>query len=63
MFRLIRTFHENNPSKEFVKDYQYYKKQGWFDSQYYYDTNLGILKRIVGMMADKFSLMQAEKSK
>jgi len=51
MFRLIRTFHENNPSKEFVKDYQYYKKQGWFDSQYYYDTNLGILKRIVGMMA------------
>ncbi len=62
MFRLIRTFHKNNPSKEFVKDYQYYKKQGWFDSQYYYDTNLGILKRIVGKIADKFSLMQAKKN-
>ncbi len=60
MFRLVRTFHENNPSKEFTRDYQYYKEKGWFDSQYYYEVKLGFLKRIVGMLTDKFSLLQAK---
>ena len=60
MFRLVRTFHENNPSKEFIKDYRYYKEQGWFGSQYYYPVNLGLLKKIVGVLADKFALMQVK---
>jgi len=62
MFRLVRTFHENNPSEEFTKDYQYYQKQGWFDSQYYYDVNLSLLKRIIGRLVDKFALMQSKKN-
>lgn len=62
MFRLVRTFHENNASEEFTKDYQYYKKQGWFKSQYYYDVNLGFCKKIIGILADKFALMQFEKN-
>jgi len=62
MFRLVRTFHENNPSKEFIKDYKYYKEQGWFDSQYYYNVNIGLLKKFIGMLADKFALTQVKNS-
>lgn len=61
MFRLVRTFHGNNPSDEFTRDYEYYKENGWFDSQYYYDTKLSFPKRIIGSIADKFALMQAKK--
>ena len=34
------------------RDYQYYAEKGWFESDYYYPTHLGPLKRIVGSLVD-----------
>jgi multimeric flavodoxin WrbA len=61
IFRLSRTFHDNNPSKEFVKDYIYYKENGWFSSQYYYNVRLNIFKRIIANIVDKFAIIQNRK--
>ena len=35
-----------------AKDYQYCSEQGWFDSDYYYPTELGIFKRSAGRLFD-----------
>jgi multimeric flavodoxin WrbA len=34
------------------KDYQYYKEQGWFESDYYYPTTLSPLKKLSGNLFD-----------
>jgi NAD(P)H-dependent FMN reductase len=34
------------------RDYTYYRDHGWFDSEYYYPTRLGPLKRAVGATFD-----------
>lgn len=33
-------------------DYDYYKAQGWFDSDYYYETSLGPIKKLLGRLFD-----------
>ena len=33
-------------------DYRYYSEHGWFDSDYYYPTRLGVLKRTAGNLFD-----------
>lgn len=33
-------------------DYRYYKENGWFESDYYYPTRLGPLKKLVGGLFD-----------
>ncbi len=38
-------------------DYRYYKDKGWFESDYYYPTRLGIMKKTAGRLAD---LIQAK---
>lgn len=35
-----------------LKDYQYFKEMGWFESDYYYDTELGPIKKMVGKFFD-----------
>src|SRR5512146_1488527 len=35
-------------------DYRYYKERGWFDSDYFYSTPLGVAKRSVGRLADAY---------
>lgn len=34
------------------RDYRYYSEKGWFDSDYYYPTHLGPLKRSAGSLFD-----------
>jgi multimeric flavodoxin WrbA len=34
------------------RDYQYYKENGWFESDYYYETDIGLLKKCVGAFGD-----------
>jgi multimeric flavodoxin WrbA len=35
-------------------DYRYYAERGWFDSDYFYATRLGFVKRSVGRLADVY---------
>ena len=35
------------------RDYIYYRDQGWFDSDYFYPTRLGPLKKVVGAAIDR----------
>lgn len=35
-----------------LKDYQYFKEAGWFESDYYYDTELGPVKKVAGNFFD-----------
>jgi multimeric flavodoxin WrbA len=34
------------------RDYSYYREHGWFESDYYYPTELGLLKRAAGAIFD-----------
>ncbi len=34
-------------------DPTYYREHGWFDSEFYYPTHLGPVKRAVGALADR----------
>jgi hypothetical protein len=50
-FRMSRTMiMQTNP--EWV-DHQYYADRGWFESDYYYPTHLGVLKRAAGRLAER----------
>ena len=33
-------------------DYRYYKDKGWFESDYFYLTRLGVLKKAAGSLFD-----------
>ncbi len=53
MFRMGR----NNVRLELDEtdaDYKYYAERGWFDSDYFYPTRLGFMKRAVGRLADAY---------
>jgi multimeric flavodoxin WrbA len=50
LFRLARTAIKHADKK--VKDYQHYKEKGWFESEYYYPTSLGIVKGLAGGLFD-----------
>jgi multimeric flavodoxin WrbA len=34
------------------RDYRYYAEKGWFESDYYYPTRLGVLKKVAGHLVD-----------
>lgn len=38
------------------RDYQYFQEKGWFESDYYYPTHLGVLKRWAGSLLDSVFL-------
>jgi len=42
-------------------DYRYYEEKGWFQSDYYYPTTLGPLKRIIGTLFDAIGTRMAKK--
>jgi hypothetical protein len=50
MFRVSRNLVEVL-APEF-RDYQYYKENGWFESDYYYETDIGLLKKFLGAFGD-----------
>lgn len=39
---------------ECSRDWRYYAEKGWFDSDYYYPTRLGPLKKLTGRLVDSF---------
>lgn len=50
-FRMGRTMVKQDPGGE-NRDYAWYRDHGWFDSDYYYPTRLGPLKKAVGAAFD-----------
>jgi multimeric flavodoxin WrbA len=51
MFRISRTT-MNRMLDDSNQDYLYYREMGWFESDYYYPTRMGLLKRAVGKFFD-----------
>jgi multimeric flavodoxin WrbA len=37
------------------RDYRYYTEQGWFESDYYYPTRLGPVKKVAGRLIDSMA--------
>lgn len=50
LFRFARTYVKTIDQK--YRDYHYYKEKGWFESDYYYTTSLGLIKRLAGNLFD-----------
>jgi multimeric flavodoxin WrbA len=50
LFRFVRTYVKTIDQK--YVDYHYYKKMGWFESDYYYATSLNPIKRLAGKLFD-----------
>jgi multimeric flavodoxin WrbA len=57
-FRMARTSIQLELAED-RPDHAYYRERGWFQSDYYYPTNLGLLKRAAGAA---FDLMAARSS-
>lgn len=51
MFRMGRTGINRGAPKD-GRDHAYYRDQGWFESDYYYPTRLGPLKKAAGVLFD-----------
>lgn len=51
IFRMARTS-MNLVLEESWRDYMYYKKNGWFESDYYYQTQLNPIKKLTGNFFD-----------
>ena len=45
---IVQTLGEDN------RDFAYYRDRGWFDSDYYYPTKLGLFKSALGAIFDWF---------
>jgi multimeric flavodoxin WrbA len=41
------------------RDFTHYRDMGWFESDYYYPTHLGALKKLVGALFDQIAAMMA----
>lgn len=50
MFRTARSGFQS--AKVRFHDYYYYKNKGWFESDYYYETTLGPIKKLFGHLFD-----------
>ncbi len=51
VFRFTRSIMVVSMDEKY-RDYQYFKENGWFESDYYYDTSLGLIKKLVGRFFD-----------
>jgi hypothetical protein len=38
------------------RDFRYYTEKGWFQSDYYYPTRLGVLKKTTGKLFDSMAI-------
>jgi multimeric flavodoxin WrbA len=43
------------------RDYTYYRDKGWFESDYYYSTRLGVLKKAAGRLFDSLAKSRMRK--
>jgi multimeric flavodoxin WrbA len=57
MLAIFRTFRSmiRQASNDSTRDYRYYAEKGWFGSDYYYPTRLGVLKKGAGMLFDSLA--------
>ena len=51
LFRITRTSLKHYKEME-LRDYYYFKEKGWFESDYYYDTSFGLVKKAAGNFFD-----------
>ena len=51
-FRFGRTLVHTQANRDSV-DYHYFASHGWFEADYYYPTNLGVLKKVAGAFVDR----------
>jgi hypothetical protein len=58
MLAVFRTFRSmtRQASADNTRDYAYYAEKGWFESDYYYPTRLGILKKAAGKFFDSMAV-------
>jgi multimeric flavodoxin WrbA len=57
MLAIFRTFRSmiRQGADDGTRDYRYYAEKGWFESDYYYPTRLGVLKKGAGKLFDSMS--------
>jgi multimeric flavodoxin WrbA len=57
MLAIFRTFRSmiRHESDDSTPDYRYYAAKGWFESDYYYPTRLGVLKKGAGILFDSLA--------
>ena len=48
---------------ETSRDYTYYREKGWFESDYYYPTRLGPLKKVAGRLFESIQARRTKKRK
>ena len=58
IFRMSRTSMGKALDDSF-RDYRYYKEMGWFQSPYYYETNLNPVKKVIANIFDLLALRMA----
>lgn len=51
IFRMFRSMIRQGADNS-TRDYQYYSEKGWLESDYYYPTRLGVLKKTAGKFFD-----------
>jgi len=61
MLMVFRTFRSmiRLESDNSTRDYRYYTEKGWFDSDYYYPTHLGMLKKAAGKLFDSMAVRKS----
>jgi multimeric flavodoxin WrbA len=57
MLAVFRTFRSmiRQTSDDSTRDYRYYAEKGWFESDYYYPTRLGPLKKVAGRLIESMA--------
>jgi multimeric flavodoxin WrbA len=60
IFRLTRSSYKAAPDEQ-SRDYRYFRDQGWLTSDYYYNVQIGPLKKALGNLVDSFAARGALK--
>ena len=62
IFRMSRSSIKTMLNENY-RDYEYFKKNGWFDSEFYYPVKINILEKMIGDIFDKISVKAAKNRK
>ncbi len=60
IFRFVRSSYKSGAG--LPRDYEYFKANGWLESDYFYETRLGLVKKAIGWWADRQAVKQGEKA-
>ena len=61
MLAVFRSFRSmiRRASDDSTRDYRYYAEKGWLESDYYYPTRLGMLKKVAGKFFDSMAIRKS----